>query len=295
MISRQPTASHSSLLQQPIASHWSIVEEVVRWWDEEEEVVLVTTQGEERRVSGRVLALHSPLLASILVEAMAKGTRVMVEASLSTLSSLLTLLTRGEVQLPTSTLGEEVLQLARELGVALGQVSTNSDNENAKNEKVIVDLEDVCTKEETITKTRETEYSNLLFEEENDLEPVELEWKLLKDNLSVVAFKQDAKKATKSTSPQKMNRANMSLDFQIQSRNGSSMDCNICPRSFKTKTKLKIHMMCHSSYYCNNCGKGFSFSSLLKRHTAQCLSENGDNEQKRLSISFNSAFLSKES
>ena len=250
MISRQPTASHSSLIQQPIASHWSIVEEVVRWWEEEEEVVLVTTKGEERRVSGRVLALHSPLLASILGEVMAKGTRVMVEASLSTLSSLLTLLTRGEVQLPTSTLGEEVLQLARELGVALGQVSSCQGPTNFS----FGPIQGLHCMFDTIGSR-----TDLLLEEEevfdvdgNQETKVEGEINLTEDQIVIELPNPYIQKAPKHN--------------QLEDK-----QCDHCPKLFRSTSTLKLHSMFHSKFHCYYCDKRFKFSSMLRKHMDQCV------------------------
>ena len=43
-------------------------------------------------------------------------------------------------------------------------------------------------------------------------------------------------------------------------------ECDFCPKTFKSKSKLKIHAMCHTGYSSNFCHKGFRFTSLLKSH-----------------------------
>ena len=79
-----------------------------------------------------------------------------------------------------------------------------------------------------------------------------------------------------ATLPKKIGRGvrNLSSELeQIEEQQGDAIKCNSCPKTFKTSSKLKMHMMCHTSFSCNSCDKGFRFASLLNNHMERCEEE----------------------
>ena len=79
-----------------------------------------------------------------------------------------------------------------------------------------------------------------------------------------------------ATLPKKIGKGvrNLSSELeQIEEQQGDAIKCNSCPKTFKTSSKLKMHMMCHTSFSCNSCDKGFRFASLLKNHMERCEEE----------------------
>lgn len=94
-----------------------------------------------------------------------------------------------------------------------------------------------------------------------------------------IAQKTDSK-STKilrsATLPKKIGKGarNLSSELeQIEEQQGDAIKCNSCPKTFKTSSKLKMHMMCHTSFSCNSCDKGFRFASLLNNHMERCEEE----------------------
>ena len=71
-----------------------------------------------------------------------------------------------------------------------------------------------------------------------------------------------------ATMPRKIGRGVKNLSPQLEEieEQEGHFKCNSCTKTFKTSNKLKMHMMCHTSFSCNTCDKGFRFASLLKNH-----------------------------
>ena len=80
--------------------------------------------------------------------------------------------------------------------------------------------------------------------------------------------KMDTKLRESATLPKKIGKGvrNLSSELNQVDEQDEGIKCNSCPKTFKTSNKLKMHMMCHTSFSCNTCDKGFRFASLLKNH-----------------------------
>ena len=78
-----------------------------------------------------------------------------------------------------------------------------------------------------------------------------------------------------ATLPKKIGKAvrNLSSELKQIDEQGDGIKCDSCPKTFKTSNKLKMHMMCHTSFSCNGCDKGFRFASLLDKHMEKCEDE----------------------
>ena len=78
-----------------------------------------------------------------------------------------------------------------------------------------------------------------------------------------------------ATLPKKIGKGvrNLSSELEQIDEQGDAIKCDYCPKTFKTSNKLKMHMMCHTSFSCNSCDKGFRFASLLSNHMERCEEE----------------------
>ena len=78
-----------------------------------------------------------------------------------------------------------------------------------------------------------------------------------------------------ATLPKKIGKGvrNLTSELEQIEEQGDAIKCDSCPKTFKTSNKLKMHMMCHTSFSCNSCDKGFRFASLLSNHMERCVEE----------------------
>ena len=77
-----------------------------------------------------------------------------------------------------------------------------------------------------------------------------------------------------TTLPKKVNNGKEVYIYDLDKIDKSvGKKCDSCPKTFKSKNKLKFHEMCHTNQNCRYCGKGFRFASLLKKHTSSCQEE----------------------
>ena len=69
--------------------------------------------------------------------------------------------------------------------------------------------------------------------------------------------------------------------FDFYETNTKKFECNLCTKLFKSKSKLRFHLACHTSFTCTLCEKGFRFSTLQRRHMSSChVMVNDDNIDK---------------
>ena len=242
----------------------SIMEEVVmRWGEEEEELILITSDGHKLAASPSILALHSPLLSSMLSEGRNESW-ISVPGSAAQVSALLNFISRGETTFKNLAMLTEVKWLAAEMGIdlfnikthlCLGSETSSLDGEDVQDEgesyELRMEYENTNEKGHTNENEEVTPNENSLLEKIcKNLDTVELRSKL-----------QDIK-----------NNKN-----RIDERKGETetLQCSLCPQTYKSKSKLKIHSLCHSNLKCDHCGKGFVFGTLLKRHIASVHSNSG--------------------
>lgn len=78
--------------------------------------------------------------------------------------------------------------------------------------------------------------------------------------------------------------------FAVQSSTAarsSSFQCPDCPKSFKRKNELKVHMKAsheNVSFACSKCKKKFACKTNAKRHEAKCNGEDQNSSYKPQSI-----------
>jgi len=65
-----------------------------------------------------------------------------------------------------------------------------------------------------------------------------------------------------------VNESNISDASNEDSLNSTTkmFSCSTCDKTFKSKTALSKHSLCHTNCRCPQCGKGFRMTSLLSRH-----------------------------
>ena len=256
----------------------SMVEEVVmRWGEEEEELILITSDGHKLAASPSLLMLHSPLLSSMLLESKKEAMSISVPGSAAQVSALLNFISRGETTFKNPAMLTKVKWLAADMGIDLFNIKTQlclgsetsslaeqdgqeeeenygfgseKENTNEKgNEK-----ENINENEEGISNEKSEGY--LVDEICQKLVTVELRSKL-----------QEIKDA---------NSTNQELENSRKyCEERENLQCNLCPQTYKSKSKLKIHSLCHSNLKCEYCGKGFVFGTLLKRHIESVHSNTG--------------------
>lgn len=230
----------------------SMLEEVLmRLEEEEEEVVLITSDGHKLAASPSLLMLHSPLLSSILLDSSNKVVaNISVPGSVGQVSALLNFISRGEATFKNPSMLTQVKWLAADMGIDLFNIKTKLclGSETSS----LAETEDVQEEQLRNGLGIETEDINEEKEKRNDRNGnklVELRSRL-----------QEIKNVKR-------------IDHQAAASDNSrnyleeNLQCSLCPQTYKSKSKLKIHALCHSNLKCKYCGKGFVFGTLLKRHT----------------------------
>ena len=242
----------------------SMLEEVVmRWGEEEEELILITSDGHKLAASPSILMLHSPLLSSILLDTKKEQGSISVPGSVAQVSALLNFISRGETTFKNLSMLTKVKWLAADMGIDLFNIKTQlclgsetsslAEEEEKPNNGIGNEEENLNEEKEEVNekgndKENETNKNSLVNKICQKLDTVEL--------------------GSELQEIQKMNRINEGSE---NSRNyleeRENLHCSLCPQTYKSKSKLKIHSLCHSNLKCKYCGKGFVFGTLLKRHT----------------------------
>ena len=154
-----------------------------------------------------------------------------------------------------------------------------------KNEDSGVYEEIDLSREEVFTSFEKSSEMEMIFTRNarnTDFERVR-ESKISSKSLSCTKITEKSNTTSKSskifqsaTLPKKIGKGvrNLSSELeQIDEQQGDAIKCDSCPKTFKTSNKLKMHMMCHTSFSCNSCDKGFRFASLLSNHMERCEEE----------------------
>ena len=235
----------------------SMLEEVLIRWEEEEEVTLITSDGHKLAASPSLLMLHSPLLSSILLDSSNKVVaNISVPGSVGQVSALLNFISRGEATFKNPSMLTQVKWLAADMGIDLFNIKTKLclGSETSS----LAETEDVQGEQLRNGLGIETEDINEEKEKRNDRNKlVELRSRL-----------QEIKNVKR-------------IDHQAAASDNSrnyleeNLQCSLCPQTYKSKSKLKIHALCHSNLKCKYCGKGFVFGTLLKRHTESAHGNSG--------------------
>ena len=125
-------------------------------------------------------------------------------------------------------------------------------------------------------------FSRNLVDERNTIDvqdfPKVRDLKITTKSLSCTKIreKMDTKLRESATLPKKIGKGVRNLSSELMNQvdaQDEGIKCNSCPKTFKTSNKLKMHMMCHTSFSCNGCDKGFRFASLLDKHMEKCEEE----------------------
>ena len=215
----------------------SIVQDTFNSWKEEDEdILIVTSDGQRLSASRKILSIFSNLM-SILLENRngGKTTILSLDFTSSDVCALLDLIRNGQTSLENGDMFYEVISLAKTMGISLTNVDimTSGNRDNCNILEDTADDEELYTLEELRDKESITFPSNMMIQ-------IEKEGSLNDINSSA---------------------KNIANDF---------VSCLFCPKTFKSKNKLRCHTMCHTTYTCDICQKGFRFPSLLKNHVASC-------------------------
>ena len=220
--------------------------------------MIVTTDGRQLSTRSKILAFHSSLLAKLLEKTtFGEKTTISVDSTTEEVSSLLSLISTGESRVETGSMLGEVCRLAKSLGIQVH--SLNVLNCNSWDDDLSYSLQDTSCDKEDNSKELEEAGEN----EEN-----------------IVALRETKSQGNvmNKSLPLSMNRLSIGQDYKFtleknQTKSVAELgtvkeltECHFCPKTFKSKSKLKIHAMCHTGYSCNFCHKGFRFTSLLKSH-----------------------------
>ena len=235
----------------------------------------MTNDGHRLAANQSLLRLHSTKLSALIGQLGCNEVpNISVDAPATNVSALLNFITDGETKFKNEEMFEEVKLLAKSMGMNI-----------------------FCN-----------ETSLLLFEDEDENNEHSFEMEEYEMEKSQMEFLMEF---------QMEELDNVQRPNQVQNIKGKSnessknikkeniiFDCNLCPKVFKSKNKLKFHTMCHTSYNCIHCQKGFRFTSLLKRHMSVYHEENitkkllMDTEFSRNHVNnilFSKGFLSQES
>ena len=250
--------THPVHLTMPSTVITSMLEEVLmRWEEEEEELMLITSDGHKLGASPSLLMLHSPLLSSILLDSSKKElASISVPGSAGQVSALLNFISRGEATFKNPSMLTEVKWLAADIGIDLFNIKTKLclGSETSS----LAETEDV-DEEEKLNNGFGNETGNVNEEEGNGNDR--------KENILVEL----------RSKLQKIKNVNQIAHRAVLSENDfdENLRCSLCPQTFKSKSKLKIHSLYHSNMKCKYCKKGFVFGTLLKRHMESVHSKSG--------------------
>ena len=252
----------------------SMVEEVVmRGGEEEEELILITSDGHKLAASPSLLMLHSPLLSSMLLDSKKEAMSISVPGSAGQVSALLNFISRGETTFKNPAMLTKVKWLAADMGIDLFNIKTQlclgsetsslaeqdgqeeEENDGFGSEKENTnEKENINENEEGVPNEKNEDY--LVDKICKKLDTVELRSKL-----------QEIRDANSTN--QELENSRKYCDER------ENLQCSLCPQTYKSKSKLKIHSLCHSNLKCKYCGKGFVFGTLLKRHIESVHSNTG--------------------
>jgi len=263
---------------------------------------LLTMEGGQVEVQAPLLALTSPLLATLLAQAGPHSPHLSLPCTSSSLSSLLASLVEGK----GGTRGDQ--ELANILGITLLQ-EHNERNTKVKEKIYVPEIRDVRTKELADYKEEDTPYETCseleITEDKIETKSASLMMKSpIQKNESKVASKNEAssfeqidvkhfklKEAMRSTktfmcelccaefqSVYKLN-GHKKKDHEESVESPEGITCSLCTKVFSNKYVLKTHMKIHtnerkennestvqSRALCSQCSRTFSSSLCLAKH-----------------------------
>jgi len=246
-----------------------VVEEVVRGWSRAPpDLCIVSKEGHALYTQRALLGLHSPLLATLLSSSPSSSSLPALSLPLSSASlvSLLSILASGQTNTDNSLDLMELVRAADLLGITIEDL------------QIVQPLNKVTQKKKSQYETEEILQNNVVTKEDNVFEndPVGVEQisceieQDVKEEV-VVNTKRESKTLNCTLCPQTFKRLEKLEEHELMHSNTSivTFPCDVCNKVFPVKGRLKLHMFSHTGekpFKCGFCEKAFNQSVNMKRH-----------------------------
>ena len=238
------------------------------------EVILVSKEGIEVPINLYILNFYSKMISNIPGE----KSKILLEEDAETLYLLKDLLTRGDGRFEGNQRSsfQRLLSAAKSLDINLTE-NFSFQESNMTMGSFISEIDSLMNKNYTIDQGKDDSYnmSTEVFIDKIDeiftstLKKDVLDEMLIASNIAVIDSSDvstiDRISNTIGIEPDLTSSLNTSGNSFV-SQDGKDYCCKHCDKTFKSKSKLVKHSLCHTNHRCSICGKGFRITSLLARH-----------------------------